>query len=272
MASSRTDIIYADMDGSFLSSWDLGPVVPLPNREALIKWHANGGLFSIATGRNINNVTCFFDKDEIDLPMVLVNGALIYDYKQDRILRSTSLPMTFYHELIEAFATWEDCALALSDAYDFVALYHNIEDPVKLDYERTPITIDEARKKQPLKAALVTKPGMVPLFADIINRLPSAADVNVIASSERFLEIVDSSVSKGNAISWVLKTMEFPGKKRLIILGDHENDISMCKVANIIAVPENGIEELKQYADFLVRGHNEGALYDVVNRILSENR
>ena len=44
-------IIYADMDGTALSDWSRGPIVPEENLRALESFVAQGGLFSIASGR-----------------------------------------------------------------------------------------------------------------------------------------------------------------------------------------------------------------------------
>ena len=44
-------IIYTDMDGTVLTDWSLGPVVPERNLGRIRKFVEEGGSFSVASGK-----------------------------------------------------------------------------------------------------------------------------------------------------------------------------------------------------------------------------
>jgi hydroxymethylpyrimidine pyrophosphatase-like HAD family hydrolase len=92
-------MIYSDMDGTLLSSWEKGPIISEKNTHAIHQFIENGGLFSIATGRNMKNGPTYFNNYILELPMVLVNGALIYDQKHQTIMRKVALNPSFLGDL-----------------------------------------------------------------------------------------------------------------------------------------------------------------------------
>ena len=70
-------IIYADMDGTALSDWSRGPIVPEENLRALESFVAQGGLFSIASGRQYPEIMDFPGGLSC-APVVCGNGAIVY--------------------------------------------------------------------------------------------------------------------------------------------------------------------------------------------------
>ena len=71
------------------------PIAPSPRKTAPPSAISskNGGYFSIATGRAHRTFTPQIEKEDIPLnaPVVLSNGAAIYDYAEDRYLADTRL-------------------------------------------------------------------------------------------------------------------------------------------------------------------------------------
>ena len=72
-------LIVSDLDGTFLGE-DGTPI--LKNLEALRFFEENGGLFTIATGRDYRVLNYIFPnaKDFLSCPAILCNGAYLYDF------------------------------------------------------------------------------------------------------------------------------------------------------------------------------------------------
>ncbi|MCD8004518.1 MAG: HAD hydrolase family protein, partial [Oscillospiraceae bacterium] len=64
------------------------------NRRAIRRFIAQGGLFTVATGRARKTFTPQVALEDIPLnaPAILSNGATIFDYAADRLVRRTYLP------------------------------------------------------------------------------------------------------------------------------------------------------------------------------------
>lgn len=262
-------IIYSDLDGTLLTTWDQGPLISNENIKAIKDFQTQGGLFSIATGRNLQNVMHLFDNITFELPMVLVNGALVYDCNHKKILNYTRLDVDFCKELIAYFAQSNRVSLVISD---FDTVYHVIhphipqQDLPALDFKTTAIDMEKAMDLTILKMVLVTDPkDRLDIEQDILS-LPYASRIHLAASSTRFAEIVSKGVSKANSIDFVLNHLQISDRK-LVCIGDYLNDKEMLDHADIAAIPENGLDELKKPGRIITTHHNEHALADLIKQL-----
>ena len=80
-------LFFADYDDTLYNS---SHTVSPENRTAIRYFMERGGRFSVATGRAHRTFTPQIEKEDIPLnaPVVLSNGAAIYDYAEDRYLRT----------------------------------------------------------------------------------------------------------------------------------------------------------------------------------------
>ena len=80
---SRPLALLTDMDGTLLNpDKTLSP----KNAAAIADFRAKGGRFSIATGRSLEATRPYLELLQPDLPAVMYNGALIYDWQQQKPL------------------------------------------------------------------------------------------------------------------------------------------------------------------------------------------
>ena len=73
-------IIMTDLDGTLLTDWSLGPVVPKRNLESITEFVKEGGNFSIASGRQYRDALSFFPQHFCNAPSVQNNGAVFGRY------------------------------------------------------------------------------------------------------------------------------------------------------------------------------------------------
>ena len=80
-----------------VSDWDrtvTGPdrTIPPANTEAVLRFMAEGGLISIATGHTRMSHRSRWDQLPTNAPHIIFNGAEIYDYREERSLWQGELP------------------------------------------------------------------------------------------------------------------------------------------------------------------------------------
>ncbi|HAS78146.1 MAG TPA: Cof-type HAD-IIB family hydrolase, partial [Ruminococcus sp.] len=78
-------LLITDLDGTLLTK---DKTISETDLEAINSFRKKGGLFSVATGRTIQAVKPYFDILKPDMPVILYNGAMIYDPKNKKIIRS----------------------------------------------------------------------------------------------------------------------------------------------------------------------------------------
>lgn len=86
-------------------------------------------------------------------------------------------------------------------------------------------------------------------------------------SIPHYLEIVDASASKGQALELVseLISVDFAN---MVAFGDGENDLAMLKTAGFAVAMGNAHQSLKDEADFVTSSNDEDGIYRAVLKIL----
>ena len=74
-------LLVSDMDGTLLNS--KGKISDT-NKKAIEYFVENGGVFTIATGRMRDSVREFISDLKVGLPIIIYNGAKIYDFKAEK--------------------------------------------------------------------------------------------------------------------------------------------------------------------------------------------
>ena len=263
-------VIVSDLDGTLLPP----DKIPLERDLAAIRaFEAAGGTFSIATGRTIQAAIRYQKALDLISPMIVYNGAAIYDSERDEVLFSVSLP-DFAVELTRA----------IMDAHPHVGVEvlraENAYVVRNTEYEKRHIalcgvepcycTLDEVPRGGWLKVLFAMAPDEIPPFiADIQQR--GIEGVDFIQSADIFYEMLPEGVTKGSALQAYHK---LPGMEDAVFVavGDYDNDIAMLQAADFSAAPANAVPEAKAAADhLLVRSCEEGAMEELIGILLSND-
>ena len=262
-------MIYSDMDGTLLSSWDKGPIISPKNEQAIRDFIDEGGLFSIATGRNLKNGPTYLDNYTIDLPMVLVNGALIYDHTHARILRKITIDKDFVREALEYFMYSHRVAIVISDTHEVYHVVHpsiSDENLPPLDFETIHVQLSEVLALDILKVTFVTYPEDKDQIEKDIKLFRTYDKISTSPSSKRFIEIVSAGIDKAEGILFIKNNL-LSSKRKLVCIGDYANDIEMLNLADLAAVPENGLDSLKKPGRLITAHHDHDAIADLIHQL-----
>lgn len=244
-------IIITDMDGTFLPS---SKKISDTDKNAIRRFQQAGGKFTIATGRALQATEHFFDDIDFNFPVVLYNGAVIYDVKEKKALWTASLPientLDMANDVFERF----------SDTGGEVLRLESIYVPRMNDYERAHMKLAGVEEVTEMSIEDIPTPWLKVLFANTPERITEIEEyigskswdtVDFVRSAHTFYEMLPKNITKGSALAKLRGILKLEGYT-IIAVGDYNNDIEMIKEADIGYAPSNAQPEVKEIADIVL--------------------
>ncbi len=260
--------IVSDLDGTLLPP----DKIPLQrDLDAIRRFEAAGGQFSIATGRTIQAAIRYQKELGLTSPMIVYNGAAIYDAQNDKVLFSEPMPSCareMTREIMEAHPHVGVEVLRAESAYVIRNTEYEKRHIALCGVEPCYCTLDEVPEGDWLKVLFAMAPEEIPPFIEDIARRQYDA-VDFIQSADIFYEMLPPGVTKGSALTAYHR---LPGmeQKQLIAIGDFDNDIAMLQAADFSAAPANAVPAAKAAADLVLeRTCQQGAMEELIEHLLS---
>lgn len=262
-------IIYTDMDGTALTDWSLGPVVPERNLARIRAFVSAGGLFSVASGRQAPGILQLFPGVAFHAPLVCGNGSVIYDPAEQQVLRKTCLPTDYKCACVSYFLTHPEVWIVAADETRIWQIVSG--DPARddqlNDWPRPRMSIEDFLSGDYVKVVyILAEGGDMEALKHEVAALPGAELVTGAQSGPRYLEMVDRTVSKGAGIR---QAMALAGleRRRLVCIGDYFNDESMLRQADIAACPSNAAQGIQDICQLITCSNNDGAVGELIERL-----
>ncbi len=249
-------LYITDLDGTFLNS---KAELTEKSKELISKAINSGACFSLATARTFATVLQMFADVDLKVPLVLMNGVMIYDPVNRRVASCHSIK----NEVIEkVFNIYEKHGIhPLIYRYKESHLeieYYNTDNPHQMKYvgNRTeaigkkfvysPAFTFEGKSEVIYIVTLDTYENILPLYEDIIKiKGISCVFYRDNYTDCYFLEIFAEGISKATAM---LEVKEMIKADKIIAFGDNLNDMEMFKEADEAYAVENACKELKSRA------------------------
>lgn len=225
------------------------PHLSAGNRAAIEYFMAQGGTFSVATGRALPA----FDAVRRGLPMngptVLFNGAAIYDYAKGAYLYTAFLPEAVRGHVEEVLAAYPRAACEIyHDDNTIHALQPNALTArhEHLTHSPTQTAASMAEIPSPISKALfeIDAPELAELERFVRSR-PWAGGYEIIPSSNYLLELTVKGANKGGMVEKLAQLLDIE-RAHVYCVGDHANDIPMLRFSRIPFAPANAIESVLQ--------------------------
>lgn len=261
-------IIYTDMDGTVLTDWDRGPVVPQRSLAAIKRFMEKGGTFSIASGRQHLEILPFFKGCTPNAPLVQGNGTSLYDCIEKKVINRIPLSRKYKEECI-AFCRerpwiWGCCGsvdtvmqINFGDSRDKITKAltdHRTDTDTFLNEEFTKIVY------------VVEDPADIARVREGTDHFETAPEMLQTLSAPIFLECYSKNAGKANGIRTAMELANMTGKT-LVCIGDYYNDEAMLRIADIAACPDNAPDDLKALCQIVTCNNNEGALADLIDTL-----
>ncbi len=239
--------------------------VPERNLAAIRYFTGEGGLFTVATGRAHRTFVSHFHDAPINTPVVLSNGAAIYDFQADRCLEQTLLPPEAPADLGEITARFPSLGM---EAYFGEDIY--VWNPneitfahlkkVGCDFTECPV----AEMPAPWVKALFHQEYEVLLQVQKTLLAEHGDRYEAIFSNLHYLEITAKGSTKGGMVARLAELLEIAPEK-VYCVGDNQNDIPMLSLSAIPFAPANCAPEVKNWGARVLCHCDNGVIGDIVD-------
>ncbi|MGN1133850.1 MAG: Cof-type HAD-IIB family hydrolase [Oscillospiraceae bacterium] len=261
-------VLITDMDGTFL------PASKIPsqkNLEYIKRFQQAGGKFSIATGRAIQAASQYFNDFEVNCPIIMCNGGMVYDINNKKQIYDVYLP-----DKAKSFAK-----RILADNPDVgceVLRLDKVYVPQMTEMEQHHCNICNV---EPVVCSINDIPDKwyKVLFTNLPEKLGNLINytkqnnfdnVDFVVSAPQYYEMLPQNISKGTALK---KMREICGMDDYIFVavGDYNNDIEMIQYADVGICPSNASDDVKEASDIILDvSCEEDAIASVVEYIFSQ--
>ena len=269
-------LLFMDLDGTLLND---EKQITDGNRAALDRLLERGHGAIITTGRPLKSAMDQAHLLGMDRPgcyLIAYNGAVIYDWAQEKQIFSRSLPYSAVNrvvdlanargEHVQTYDTWKvlvekRCDDAAVRRYcGLIGMEFRVIEDVRADLTEEPVkclVINYAEKSGLLKIQDWIRENM-------------GAEVDCFFSCDQYLEVVPKGMSKGEAVKMLSQMMDVEITETVSV-GDAANDLSMIEAAGIGVAMANATQEVKAVADYITTlDNNHDGIAEVVERFFSE--
>mgnify|MGYP003013757654 FL=1 len=224
------------------------PPVSKANQAAIRYFMAEGGIFSVATGRAKPAFEAVADGVPMNGPTVLFNGAAIYDFSTGKYLCEAFPPETARAHIAQTIRELPFAAVELyHDNNDIHALQPNDVTRRHLHVTHSPTVIVDSMEQVPSpisKALFSTEPAHQAALLDYLRGQGWYGDYEIVASSESLVELTARGANKGGMVRRLAALLHIP-QANVACVGDHANDISMLTWAGMAFAPANALPEVR---------------------------
>lgn len=259
-------IAFFDIDGTLTNS---NKVISKNTINTLNKLIENDIYIVLCSGRINNYINKFLKVINKSKYTISNNGALIYDNELNKVIMLNSL-YTNNLEYIWEYSNKTKSAFMINTIRNKYSnrYVNNKEDKIIINNlenvidEKLQLVIsnEDINVMKELELYINNKTNL-----KVINK--SFDYLNEVKNGYYFFDIVNNSVSKGNAIKYLLKVLNID-KENSICFGDSINDIEMFKSVGISVAMGNSIEEIKNIADYITDTNDNDGISKFCNKYL----
>ncbi|MBR6792225.1 MAG: HAD family hydrolase [Ruminococcus sp.] len=262
-------VLLSDMDGTLLNS---KKEISDTDKKAIERFMSLGGKFTIATGRTIHSFHHYYDMLELKMPLIMYNGAAIYDKVNDKVLFEQPLPSEAKRITEEILGVMPHIGGEVLKT-DGIYVFRNSEYE-ELHTKLCMVTpyykeLDEISEGDWLKVLFAMAPEDIP-FIELFAKRMGYDTVSFVKSSDIFYEMLPLGTTKGSALAQYRKLEGMEGYT-FVATGDFDNDIEMLVEADLGVAPANAEETVKKVADLVLENTNEtGAIAELIDIIIEK--
>ena len=259
----------------FLSDFDRtltdGRVIPPRNLEAIERFKAQGGMFSVATGRSVPTFKPKLEQVRVNAPVVLSNGSIIHDFAdgttwtQHYLTDEEKLKIRRIRDRHNSKAIFEvEVGLEIYLPDEQLAVEENeytLHHYEWVGFASRKCPIDDIPDNW-MKAVFTAHPDDIPALVEEAR----AEGLNAVRSLPFMVEVQSCGVDKGVAARWLANRL---GRK-LFCAGDAANDLELLAAADRAFIPSSAYEEVRGLGYEVVADCADGAIADVIERLERE--
>jgi len=257
-------LYISDLDGTLL---DGSAELSEYTTNALNAMIANGLHFSIATARTFATSGQILADLKLSIPIVLMNGVLIYDIKRQRYIKANKLPAETVEAIIAVLRSLNAAGLMyeLRDS-EMMTYYESLEQKPIRDFVEERMTRYNKTFRQTAFSDVSPEHIIYFTLLDTYDKIKPIHDTlaaqlglnltmykDIYSPDLWYLEMFSDEASKKNGVDYLRQTC---GYERIICFGDNLNDLPMFAACDIRVAVENAKPEVKAIADHICDTNN----------------
>lgn len=249
--------VIADVDGTLVEPGEQPCLQPSITLVKVVKKVIGRGVkFSIATGRSLSWVTEIINAFDLQTPIILDNGARIYDCKYKKYIWETLLPKEISKNILFSLKENKNLKIIVTDDGN------RFEDLSKIrDWKISKILILGVT---PDKAGELCQ-----MFRKIRN-IQVTRSVSGIGATSESVHITNYNATKQVATEKLLDYWQIK-KEEIIGIGDSYNDFPLLMASGLKVAMGNAVPEIKEIADYIAPSYEEDGVIDVLEKFILNN-
>lgn len=249
----KKKLFISDIDGTLLKTGQLPhPMVP----DAIKRFCESGGMFALCTGRALPAVQGVVSLLPPCAPCILCSGAMIYDFRENRILESHFLEPEIFPFLERVLASEPDVSVTVSTMDSIFRIRDNQRLLTKGVYEDRTAPKANLRDVGPLLKVMFTCDDPAVLEA-ISNACQDTGKFEMHRASTHFYELTALGINKSAAVK---RLKELLGCDCAFCAGDAPSDLIMASEAEAFFAPETAMDLVKNCATRTFPAPDKGGL------------
>ena len=260
--------LYSDMDKTLIGD---DKQISEKNIEALRRFTAAGGHFSVASGRNVQITRPFLRSLPVNAPAILYNGAAVYDFAEERFLHEEHIDPVLAADILRLSLEIYPGGCPQTFHAGDILLYNRdgIMDHY-IENERQPFAFAPLtdRCERAMKAMVYGEHDQLErVRLAVIDRFGEDA-FHCTYSAPFYLEFLPRGVTKGSALRWIEENVPGFAREDVAAIGDFDNDFAILRAASLGAAVDNAPDRVKAAADITVGDNNHSAVAELIDRYL----
>ena len=232
---------------------------------------AEGGIFSVATGRALPSFAPIAPTLPMNGPTILFNGAALYDFAREEYLETAFLPEDIREKLIPVEETFPGL---VCEIYHDDSTIHTLH-PSELTRNHLRLTGSPAVEVRsigevppPISKVLFEETGQRgDALEQFVRSRSWAGEFEIVRSGKFFLEITAKGATKGGMAKKLAELLHIRPED-VCCVGDQANDLSMLRLAGHAFAPANAIEAVRRAPGVeLLPDCREDALAALIGRL-----
>ncbi|MDR0883883.1 MAG: Cof-type HAD-IIB family hydrolase [Oscillospiraceae bacterium] len=256
----------SDLDGTLITA--VGAIMPRRNREAVARFRAQGGRFTIASGRSAPSIARkMFALGLEDTPAIALNGAAVYDCRRHEFLSYHAIPPEGVALAVALCHRFPGLQFQVHKAYDThfwhmrnLSFWGSSADRQTRHHYKNP---EDIAPDGWGKCIFYGARKVVAELEAYCRALPDAP-LTFMNSSRVSLEATAPGVDKGSAL---LELAEILGidKAHTAGIGNADNDAGLVQRAAFSGAAGQAREDFRRLADVTVCDDKHGAVADFLD-------
>lgn len=258
-------MIIADLDGTLVYKKEMSD----KTKQTILRLQNEGYVFTLATGRHKDAVKSMAKTLNIKWPIICTNGAMIYDFNQQKVLHQDVIEPTVANQVLTLLNQQQTDYLL----YTTQVIVSNQSAKALLEsrigtFESVVVESEQIEPylKQGLLKILIIEPNEHK-FNTLRTTLSRIDDVYVLSSQASFIDVGNKIASKGRALNILCEHLGIP-LTEVLSIGDQENDLSMVQIAGIGVAMGDGETTLKENASYVTKPFKEDGFTHAINTFI----